>query len=83
MAVAGAGLILKRAWASPVGLMAGSALIYLAALDVTFNVNSGLYALAFNGPGLAMKVEFVINVTSAFLGIWTIAACWPRAGRSR
>lgn len=78
MAAAGLGLLLRRAWAQPIGLMAGSALIYLAALDITFNVNNGLYTYAFNGPGLAMKVEFVINVTSALLGAWTIVACWPR-----
>ena len=78
MAAAGVGLLLNRVWAQPIGLMAGSALIYLAALDITFNVNNGLYAYAFSGPGLAMKAEFVINVTSAILGAWTIAACWPR-----
>jgi hypothetical protein len=81
MAASGIGLLLDRGWARPIGLMAGSALIYLALLDITFNVNNGLYAYAFNGPGLAMKAEFVINVTSALLGVWTIAACWPRQSR--
>src|SRR5215813_13450590 len=46
MAAAGAGLIAHRAWASPLGLMAGSALIYLTAMYVTFNVENGMYALA-------------------------------------
>ncbi|MEZ5994297.1 MAG: hypothetical protein R3C25_00940 [Hyphomonadaceae bacterium] len=80
MTCAGAGLILNRPWARPAGLMAGSALIYLAAMDITFNVNNGLYALA--SAGLAMKFEMLINAVSAALGVWSIAACWPRAGKT-
>jgi len=74
MAVAGAGLLLNRSWAQPVGLMAGSALIYLAAMDITFNVENGMYALGND----AMKAEAFINASSALLGVWTIIACWPR-----
>jgi len=76
MAAAGAGLLTNRPWASPLGLMAGSALIYLAAMDIAFNVENGLYAQAATND--AMKAEIVINVTSALLGIWTIIASWPR-----
>jgi hypothetical protein len=76
MAGAGAGLLGKRCWASPLGLMAGSALIYLAAMDTTFNVENGMYALAASND--AVKFEIFINVTTAILGVWTIAACWPR-----
>ena len=76
MAASGAGLLLRRAWGPPLGLMAGSALIYLAAMDITFNVQNGMYALA--AANDAMKAEIAINVTSAALGIWTLFACWPR-----
>jgi hypothetical protein len=76
MAGAGAGLIANRAWASPLGLMAGSALIYLTAMDVTFDIENGMYALA--GANDAMKFEIFINVGSAILGVWTVLACWPR-----
>lgn len=77
MAAAGAGLLSKRGWGLPLGLMAGSALIYLAAIDTTFNVENGMYALAANSD--AVRFEIFINVTTAILGVWTIFACWPRA----
>lgn len=76
MATAGVGLLLRRAWGPPLGLMAGSALIYLAAMDVTFNLENGLYALAASND--AMKAEIAINASSALLGLWAILACWPR-----
>ena len=56
--------------------MAGSALIYLAAMDITFNVENGMYALATAND--AMKVEVFINVTTLLLGVWTLVASWPR-----
>ena len=70
MAAAGAGLLLNRVWAQPMGLMAGSALIYLAAMDITFNVENGMYALA--DANDAMKFEVFINVTTLILGAWTL-----------
>jgi hypothetical protein len=76
MTGAGAGLILDRVWGRPVGLLAGSALIFLTAMDVTFNVQNELYALAATND--AMKAEIAINIATALLGAWTIAACWPR-----
>ena len=77
MAGAGTGLLMNRVWAQPIGLMAASALIYLAAMDISFNVNNGLYPIAFAG-GLSMIAELFMNVTSALLGVWTLVACWPR-----
>jgi len=59
------------------GLMAGSALLYLAALDITFNVERGLYALL--PASGAMVTEAVINMASLALGITTVAMCWRRA----
>jgi len=81
MAASGVGLLRNRAWGAPLGLMAGSALIFLTAMDVTFNVQNGMYALAAaNG---AMKAEIAINIATALLGAWTIAACWPRSSSPR
>jgi hypothetical protein len=77
MAAAGFGLIGDRAWALPVGLMAGSALIYLSAMDITFNVENHMYALA--PANDAMKFEIFINVSSAMLGVWTLIASWPKS----
>lgn len=79
MIAAGFGLVTNRPWAAPLGLMAGSALVFLTAMDVTFNVQNGLYALAATSD--AMKAEVAINVATGVLAVWTIAACWPRAGR--
>src|SRR6266404_608342 len=45
-AIAGVGFILQRAWAPLFGLMAASALVYLACMDITFDVQNGMYALA-------------------------------------
>jgi hypothetical protein len=59
------------------GLMAGSALLYLAAIDITFNVERGLYrSLPASG---AMVTEALINVASLALGIATVTVCWRRA----
>ncbi len=62
------------------GLMAGSALLYLAAMDITFNVEHGLYALL-PGSG-AMWAEIWINASSLGLGIATLALSWRAATRS-
>ena len=75
MVAAGAGFVMQRGWAAPLGLMAGSAMVYLAAMDITFNVQNGIYAVAAND---AMKFEVFINVTTLILGVWTLAASWPR-----
>jgi len=59
------------------GLMAGSALLYLSAMDITFNVERGLYRLLFASG--AMVTEALINVASLTLGITTVTMCWRRA----
>jgi len=59
------------------GLMAGSSLIYLACLDITFNVEHSLYGmLGTSGP---MMTEAAINTTSLGLGIFTLLMSWRRA----
>jgi hypothetical protein len=62
------------------GLMAGSALLYLAAMDITFNVEHGLYALL--PASGAMITETWINASSLGLGIATLALSWRAAARS-
>jgi hypothetical protein len=63
--------------AGRLGLLAGSALIYLAAMDITFNLENGLYPLA--RASNAMRFEILINGWSLVLGIITIAGSWRRA----
>ena len=80
MAAAGVGLWRGTRGGALFGLMAGSALLYLAAMDITFNVEHGLYALLpKSGP---MLTEAWINASSLGLGIATLAVSWRAAMRS-
>jgi len=77
MLAAGIGLWRGDAWGARAGLLAGSALLYLAAMDITFDVENGMYARAATND--AMKFEVFINVTTVLLGVWTLLASWTRA----
>jgi hypothetical protein len=77
MFAAGIGLWSGRSWGARMGLLAGSALIYLAAMDITFDVENGMYPLASTND--AMKFEIFINVTTLILGAWTVLASWRHA----
>jgi hypothetical protein len=74
-----AGIAFWRGAASAgrLGLLSGSALIYLAAMDITFNLENGLYPLA--RAANAMRFEMLINAWSLVLGGITIGASWRRA----
>lgn len=75
--IAGIGLWRGEAWGARAGLLAGSALLYLAAMDITFDVENGLYALVPHSQ--PMQFELLINVWSLVLGLATTAASWKRA----
>ncbi|HEX3809674.1 MAG TPA: hypothetical protein VHW02_08210 [Rhizomicrobium sp.] len=75
-ALAGIGLLLNRPFGARFGLMAGATLLYLAAMDVTFDVENGMYALA--AANDAMKFEIFINVTCVLLGIAAIVLSWRK-----
>ena len=80
MAIAGVGLWRGTHNGALWGLMAGSALLYLAGMDITFNVEHGLYALLpKSGP---MLTEAWINASSLGLGIATVLVSWRAATRS-
>jgi hypothetical protein len=81
MIAAGIGFWRGKRSAPLFGLMAGSALVYLAAMDITFNVERGLYRLL--PTSSAMVTEAIINAASLALGITTLAMCWRRALRPR
>ncbi len=72
--MAGLGLILGRPFGARFGLLAGSALIFLAAMDITYNIQNGLYSLA--SDSASMKFEVLVNVWTLLLGIATILICW-------
>jgi hypothetical protein len=75
--LAGIGFLTSSNSAGRFGLLAGSALLYLAAMDITFDVENHLYPLAAQSD--AMKFEIVINAWSLVLGIVTVATSWRRA----
>jgi hypothetical protein len=64
--VAGVGLLRGEDYGVAFGLVAGGALVFLGLMDVTFNVQNGLFRLL---PGSTpMWAELVINVWSLALG---------------
>jgi len=75
--LAGLGYFLGWPGAGRFGLLAGSALLYLAAMDITFDLENHLYPLAAQSD--AMKFEIVINAWSLIMGAITIFASWRRA----
>ena len=81
MLLAGIGLWRGTKSGALFGLMAGSALIYLAAMDITFNVEHGLYALLPHSG--AMITEAWINASSLGLGVATLLMSWRATPRSR
>jgi len=75
--LAGVGFWRGSTWAGRLGLLAGSALLYLAAMDITFNLENGLYPLA--RASNAMRFEMLINGWSLALGVWVVIAGWRGA----
>jgi hypothetical protein len=57
-------------------LLAASAIAYLACMDITFDVENGMYAMA--AANDAMKFEIFINVTCVILGVATLLVSWRR-----
>jgi hypothetical protein len=80
MLLAGIGLWRGTRNGALFGLMAGSALLYLAGMDITFDVEHGLYALLPKSG--AMITEAWINASSLGLGIATLIMSWRAARRS-
>jgi hypothetical protein len=74
--IAGIGFFFGRRTAPLFGLMAASAFFYLAAMDITFDVENGLYAMA--AASDAMKFEIFINISCLILGAWTLAVSWRK-----
>ncbi len=68
------GLWRGRAWGLLYGLLAGGCLVYLAGLDVLFNLNAGNYRI----DSAAMGFEIFINAGSAVVGAGLIRALWRR-----
>ncbi len=70
--LAGVGFLRRSPQANRFALLAGSSLVFLALLDITFNVDNGLYAQTFTSS--AMATEAAINVWTIVFGAISIAA---------
>ncbi len=74
--VAAIGLARRRPWTPLAGVAAGSALVFLGLLDVTFDVEQGLYGI---GSG-ARAVETIINVFCLSVGPFSVWYFWRYRG---
>jgi len=74
--LAGFGFFLGNRTAPLFGLMAASAFFYLAAMDITFDVENGMYTMASTSD--AMKFEVFINISCLILGLWTLVVSWRK-----
>lgn len=71
-ALAAIGLLTKASYGVAFALVAAGGLIFLGLMDVTFNINNGLYRyLATSQP---MRAELVINIWTLGLGAALLAA---------
>lgn len=76
--VAAIGLLLGESFGVAFSLVAGSSLIFLGLMDVTFNIDNHLYRhLRKSWP---MRSEAVINVWCVGLGVALLAAMVSRVG---
>ncbi len=68
------GLWRRRPWGLLFGLLAASAQVFLACMDVLFNLNEGNYAIS----SAAMTIEMLINGGLLIGAPWLIAFLWRR-----
>ena len=68
------GLITEQAYGPFFSLLAAGSMIFLALMDITFNIQNGLYPLI--ALSNEMVFELIINVWTLVLGITLIANLW-------
>ncbi len=66
------GLWRRRPWGLLFGLLAASSAIFLGLMDVTFNLNEGIYAIG----GAETAIEVIINVFCLAAGPLSILYLW-------
>ena len=69
------GLLTEQAYGPFFSLLAAGSLIFLALMDITFNIQNGLYPLI--ALSNQMVIELVINLWALVLGITLIIHLWP------
>lgn len=68
------GLWNRKPWGFLFGLLAASSAIFLGLMDLTFNLNEGIYAI----PGLETTIEVLINLLTLGLGPVVIVYLWTQ-----
>ena len=74
--IAGVGLLTEQTYGLVFALLAASSLLFLALMDITFNLQNNLYSLL--ATSSQMKLELVVNIWTLSLGIILIAYTWPK-----
>lgn len=69
------GLLTEQTYGLLFSMLAASSLIFLALMDITFNIENKLYRLV--DTSREMVVELMINLWSLTLGIVLIVYLWP------
>jgi len=69
------GLLTEQTYGSFFSLLAASSLIFLALMDITFNIENNLYRLIVTSS--QMVLELAINLWGLTLGIVLITYLWP------
>jgi len=85
-ALAGAvGLARRRPWGLLFGLLAASSQVFLALIDVLFNLNEGNYSIAAGGMAFEFLINVVLLVGAPWLitWLWRNRAAWLGAGADR
>jgi len=70
------GLLTEQTYGLLFSLLAASSLIFLALMDITFNVENKLYRLV--GTSREMALELLINLWGLSFGVILIVCLWPR-----
>ena len=66
------GLWNRKSWGFLFGVLAASSAIFRGLMDLTFNLNEGIYAI----PGLETTIEVLINLLTLGLGPVVIYYLW-------
>jgi len=73
--IGAAGLLTEQPYGHFFSLLAAGSLIFLALMDITFNIENNLYPLI--AVSNEMVFELVINLWTLVLGITLIMYLWP------
>lgn len=69
------GLLTEQNYGLLFSLLAAGSLIFLALMDITFNIENNLYRMV--ATSRQMALELIINLWSLLLGVALIAYLWP------